>query len=91
MRPWTLAALAAALLAGGNRLGVLLLAALLGYSVQALESQDCWDYALDPIFWIWSLGAVGTGIVREAARWVLGKREGRARRGEEQPVPAGAE
>lgn len=64
----TVSGLAIGLLARGNRLGVLLFAALLGYALNALESQNCWDYVMDPFFWIVSAGVlivrVGTVVFR---------------------------
>jgi hypothetical protein len=54
----TLAAVGIVFLACGNRLGVLLFAALLAFQCGALESKNCWDYVLDPFFWLTSL-AVG--------------------------------
>lgn len=78
---WTLAGLAVIFLAAGNRLGVLLLAALIGYAVNALESQNCWDYVMDPFFWFVSLGAI---VVRAAARIAQGMR----RRASSDIVPA---
>lgn len=67
---WALAALAVIFLAAGNRLGVLLLAALIAFALDALESANCWDYVIDPFYWM--IGVVVTGVrsVREAlARW----------------------
>ncbi|MDP3070192.1 MAG: hypothetical protein Q8N18_07885 [Opitutaceae bacterium] len=55
---WGLAALAIMFLAAGNRFGVLLLAALIGFACHALESSNAWDYAIDPIFWFVSMGAL---------------------------------
>ena len=52
-------AAAVALLAMGSRLGVLLLAALMAYSVNALESQNCWDYVMDPFYWLISMAVAG--------------------------------
>jgi hypothetical protein len=66
---WALAALAGIFLAGGNRLGVLLLGALIAYSVDALESANCWDYLIDPLYWLISLGVtVSWGINRLIVR-----------------------
>jgi hypothetical protein len=56
---WMLAVLAVLTLGWGSRLGVLFVAALLGYSVNALESQNCWDYLMDPIYWLISVAVVG--------------------------------
>ena len=67
---WGLAALAVIFLSLGNRLGVLLLAALIGFACDALESANCWDYAVDPFFWIVSLGALGW----RAVRWLKRRR-----------------
>lgn len=63
---WALAGLAVAFLAVGNRLGVLLLAALVGYSFDALESVNCWDYVVDPFVWLGSLGVLTTRAVQGA-------------------------
>ena len=71
-----LAGLAILLLAWGNRLGVLLLAALFAFELETLESQNCWDYVVDPFFWIVSLGFV---IARAFRAW----RGGRVRPGAE--------
>lgn len=38
------------LLMRGNRFGLLMLAGLLGYAVGFQESQNFWDYMIDPIF-----------------------------------------
>ncbi len=61
---WGLAGLAAVFLAAGNRLGVLLLAALAGYAGLTLESANGWDYVVDPIYWLASLGVLGRRAVR---------------------------
>ena len=67
---WGLAALALTALAAGNRSGVLLLAALIGYEVEALESHNAWDYAVDPFFWLTSLGVLGwQAAARLRDRW----------------------
>lgn len=66
--PWVLAALATGFLIRGNRLGVLLLAGLMAYAVTALESHNCWDYVMDPIYWLASLAALGLSAFRAARR-----------------------
>jgi hypothetical protein len=78
---------AVVLLALGSRLGVLMLAALLGYAVNALESQNCWDYVMDPIYWLISLGVLAKwGVV---ALFRLARNAGRAADGEAgSPKPA---
>lgn len=67
---WTLAAMAAGLLAWGNRLGVLLLAALMAYAVNALESRNGWDYTMDPFFWLVSLAVLGNRLRAHVFRWL---------------------
>jgi hypothetical protein len=42
-------------LARGNRFGVLLVAALVAFALSALESTNCWDYVVDPIYWLASV------------------------------------
>ena len=64
---WGLAAVAVVFLAIGSRLGVLLLAALVAFSLNALESQNCWDYIMDPFYWLISLGVAG----KRALRWLF--------------------
>ena len=41
-----------------------LLAALIAYPLQALPSQNLWDYLIDAPLWLFSLGSVAFGIVR---------------------------
>ena len=64
---WILAAFAIVLLAWGNRLGVIFFAALVGFAVNALESQNCWDYIMDPVYWLISVAVVA---IRGCA-WLL--------------------
>lgn len=70
---WTLAGVAVVFLAWGNRLGVLCLAALIAFELDALESRNCWDYVIDPFYWLISLGLGGTQLV---LRWVGNRRVG---------------
>jgi len=49
---WTIAVLALTFLAAGNRMGVILLFALLAFAFSALESDNAWDYLIDPITWM---------------------------------------
>lgn len=60
---WGLAAVAVGFLAFGNRHGVLVLAALIAYALDALESANGWDYVVDPFYWL-------TGVVVTASRGV---------------------
>jgi ABC-type uncharacterized transport system permease subunit len=62
-----LAALAITFLARGNRLGVLFLGALIGYSLRALESENAWDYLVDPIYWVVSSAVVVGQIIARAS------------------------
>ena len=55
---WSVGLVAIAFLACGSRLGILLLGALLAYRVAALESLNCWDYVMDPIYWLISCGVL---------------------------------
>jgi hypothetical protein len=49
---WSVGGVAIAFLGCGSRLGILLLGALLAYRLTALESLNCWDYVMDPIYWM---------------------------------------
>jgi hypothetical protein len=62
--PVVLAGLAMGFLAWGNRLGILLLAALIACELDALPSRNCWDYVVDPFFWMIGLGWVAVHTVR---------------------------
>lgn len=55
---WTITALALFLLAVGNRAGIVLTAALGAFALSALESNNAWDYVVDPAIWMISLGAL---------------------------------
>jgi hypothetical protein len=65
---WLFALLAAAtvaLLLVKNRFGVVLIACILGYDLKLLESQNLWDYLVDPFFAFFSFAA--------ASRWLIGR------------------
>jgi hypothetical protein len=49
---WIVGIVAIIFLGFGSRLGILLLGALLAYRLTALESLNCWDYVMDPIYWM---------------------------------------
>lgn len=66
---WSIAVPALAVLAWGNRLGVLFLAALVAYSLGALESHNSWDYVIDPLYWLASLGIGAARALRGLAAW----------------------
>ena len=42
-----------------SRFGFLLLLAVLAYHLRLLESANYWDYLLDPVYWLTSMGALG--------------------------------
>ena len=56
---WTITAVALFLLAVGNRTGLVLTAALGAFALSALESDNAWDYVVDPVIWLVSLGTLG--------------------------------
>jgi hypothetical protein len=70
--PWAIGALAIAFLACGNRLGVLLLLALIAFAVDVLESTNCWDYIIDPFFWLISVTVVITRFILD---WLKRRRQ----------------
>ena len=74
---WSMAALALTALAFGNRAGVLFLAGLIAYELQALESHNGWDYLVDPIFWLICLGLT---VVHGVRRLFAGRALRRASR-----------
>ena len=49
---WSVGLVAIAFLGRGSRMGILLRGALLAYRLTALESLNCWDYVMDPIYWV---------------------------------------
>ncbi len=83
---WTITALALFLLAVGNRAGIVLTAALGAFALNALESNNAWDYVVDPAIWLAALGAL---ILRVLT--ALGKRWAeRTRRPSTVAAPASA-
>ncbi len=72
--------LAAALLIAGNRIGILLVAALAAHVLDLLESDNAWDYLIDPAFWLISVGGL--------TRMVFGAAIRRVRGGRNAPAPA---
>ena len=66
-----LALTAIVFLAWGNRFGVLLVAALVAFGLGALESSNCWDYVVDPIYWLASVVVI---VRRGAIAWWTGRR-----------------
>lgn len=66
---WSIAVPALILLGMGNRLGVLFFAALIAYGLGALESHNTWDYVIDPLYWLTSLGFGAARAIRAFAAW----------------------
>ncbi len=87
---WVLAGLAIAFVAFGNRLGVLFLAALMAYGIGALESRNCWDYVMDPFYWVISGSMLAASAMRASLRQFDRVRTGRRvlpATGDEEQVP----
>lgn len=62
------AVLAVIFLGGGSRIGILFLLALVAHAAGALESTNAWDYVVDPVYWLVSLGVlVKQAVPRSAA------------------------
>ena len=77
----TFASIAVFLLARGQRVGVLMLVALVAYGLNALESQNSWDYIMDPIYWLISIVVVAVRLgvrTMRFARGSIGARVARA-------------
>src|ERR1051326_8561835 len=47
-----------------NRFGLLLLLSIVAYDARCLESINFWDYLLDPVYWVLSLGVLGRMAVK---------------------------
>jgi hypothetical protein len=58
----------ATLIVTGNRFGLVLGLGVLAFDLRLLESQNLWDYVVDPVFALVSLIALARGAVRRAAR-----------------------
>lgn len=56
--PIVVGLVAVGLLRAGYRLGALLLLAMIAFAAGALESTNLWDYVVDPVYWLISLGVV---------------------------------
>jgi hypothetical protein len=76
-----LALTAIVFLAFGSRVGVLLLAALAAYALGVLESPNCWDYVVDPFYWLAGLGVALRETIRRGRklhRWRATPRDGQS-------------
>jgi hypothetical protein len=58
----------ATLIVTGNRFGLVLGLGVLAFDLRLLESQNLWDYLVDPVFALVSLIALARGAVRRVAR-----------------------
>lgn len=65
-------ALTAVLLWLGNRFGLVLLCAVAAYHLGLLESDNYWDYLVDPVFFLISLLAVIRRLFRRASPQISG-------------------
>ena len=62
-----------ALLAGSNRIAIILAMAILAWSVGWHESSNLWDYILDPFLGLWAIGSlIGSAWRARAARTQTG-------------------
>lgn len=66
--------LAAGLIVAGSRIGILLLLALGAHMGDLLESDNAWDYLIDPAFWFLSLCGLVHGGFRRLRRGRAPKR-----------------
>ncbi len=48
-----------------NRFGWLLLLSIVAYDLRLLESPNFWDYLVDPIYWLVSLGALTRAVLKK--------------------------
>jgi hypothetical protein len=64
----SLAILTIALLLIKNRFAVVLMACILAYDLKLLESQNLWDYVVDPFFALFSLAALGNWLIRRVLK-----------------------
>ena len=65
---FALATVTVVMLASGSRIGVLVFAALIAFALNALESRNAWDYVMDPVYWLISLGVLAKRSVMWARR-----------------------
>lgn len=61
-----------------NRFAVVLIACILGYDLNLLESHNLWDYLVDPFFVFFSFGAMGNWLMGRM-RKALSDRKGMGR------------
>lgn len=74
---WLFAVLAMAtiaLLLTKNRFAVVLIACIMGYDLNLLESTNLWDYLVDPFFALFSLGAMSNLLLGRLIKPLVGTR-----------------
>ncbi len=57
-----------------NRFAVVLIACILGYDLDLLESTNLWDYLVDPFFVLFSLAALTNRLIRRLGKAFSGRR-----------------
>ncbi|NBT13034.1 MAG: hypothetical protein EBS56_05545 [Planctomycetia bacterium] len=63
------AALAVALMLARNRFGIVLVAAGVAWQLRLLESENAWDYLVDPVYGLAACGDLLLTACRRGARW----------------------
>jgi len=68
----SMAILTVVLLVIKNRFAAVLMACILGYDLNLLESHNLWDYLVDPFFMLFSLAALSTWLTRRMRKTLSG-------------------
>jgi len=55
-----------------NRFAAVLMACILGYDLNLLESQNLWDYVVDPFFVLFSFAALSNWLIRRMCKALSG-------------------
>jgi hypothetical protein len=71
----SLTILTIALLLIKNRFAAVLMACILGYDLHLLESDNLWDYLVDPFFVLFSVAALSTWLIRRMRKPLAGCKE----------------
>ena len=64
----SVAVLSSVLILRGNRFGVVLVLAIAGWHLQAVESGNYWDCLIDPFYFLISAGALGSWVWRACTK-----------------------
>jgi MFS family permease len=70
-----LAMVTIALLLMKNRFAVVLIACILGYDLNLLESANLWDYLVDPFFVFFSFGALSNWLIGRMRKAFSGRKD----------------